>query len=89
MKYIRALFVLLLALTLTGCGKYTFEDVYRYPCQDPANWESPDCKPPLCESWGGCTKDILKGTPLYDEDHERETQWDRGSTKESENTENE
>jgi len=26
----------------------------------------------MCEAWGGCTKDVLKGTPLYDEDAEQE-----------------
>jgi len=61
-----------LCLALTGCGKYTFEDVYRYPCQDPANWESPDCQPPNCEAFGVCTKDVMKGTPLFDEDSEYE-----------------
>jgi hypothetical protein len=62
----------LCALLLTGCGKYTFEDVYRYPCQDPTNWKSPDCQPPNCEAFGICTKDVMKGTPLFDEDSEYE-----------------
>lgn len=57
---------------LTGCGKYDFKEVYRYPCQDPANWESPDCQPPNCEAFGICTKDVMKGTPLYDEEAEYE-----------------
>ena len=64
--------VLGLCLALTSCGKYNFEDVYRYPCQDPANWESPECLPPDCEAYGVCTKDVMRGTPLYDEDSERE-----------------
>lgn len=63
---------LLLCLTLTGCGKYNFQDVYRYSCQDPANWETPDCLPPNCEGFGLCTKDVMRGTPLYDEDSEYE-----------------
>jgi hypothetical protein len=61
-----------LCLALTSCGKYNFEDIYRYPCQDPANWESPECLPPDCEAYGVCTKDVMRGTPLYDEDSERE-----------------
>jgi hypothetical protein len=69
-KLLSLLAVTVLALMLTGCGKYTFEDVYRYPCQDPANWESPDCQPPNCEAYGVCTKDVMKGTPLYDEEAE-------------------
>jgi hypothetical protein len=69
-KLLPLLAVTVLALTLTSCGKYTFEDIYRYPCQDPANWESPDCQPPNCEAFGICTKDVMKGTPLYDEEDE-------------------
>jgi hypothetical protein len=53
-----------LVLTLTSCGKYNFEEIYRYPCQDPANFGSPECEPPACEAWGGCTKDILPGLNL-------------------------
>jgi hypothetical protein len=60
------------AFLLTGCGKYDFKEVYRYPCHDPANWESPDCQPPNCEAFGICTKDVMRGTPLYDEDSEYE-----------------
>ena len=69
-KLLPLLAVIILSITLTGCGKYTFEDVYRYPCQDPANWETPDCTPPNCEAYGVCTKDVMKGTPLYDEEAE-------------------
>jgi hypothetical protein len=69
-KILSLLAVTVLALTLTGCGKYDFKEVYRYPCQDPANWESPDCQPPNCEAFGICTKDVMKGTPLYDEEAE-------------------
>ena len=64
--------IVLCALMLTGCGKYDFKEVYRYPCQDPANWESPDCQPPNCEAFGICTKDVMRGTPLYDEEAEYE-----------------
>lgn len=35
----------LLALTLTSCG---YDGHYRYPCQDPDNWDSKECKPPVC-----------------------------------------
>jgi hypothetical protein len=57
--------VLISLLLLTGCGKYDFKEVYRYPCQDPANWETPECTPPQCEAYGVCTKDVMKDTPLY------------------------
>lgn len=56
-------------VSLTGC-KYDFKEVYRYPCQDPANWETPDCTYPNCEGFGICTKDVMKGTSLFDEDTE-------------------
>lgn len=41
---------------LAGCG---YDGGYRYPCQDPANWESPDCNPPICSASETCTKDLL------------------------------
>ena len=69
-KLLPLLAVIVVSLTLTGCGKYDFKEVYRYPCQDPANWESPDCLPPNCEAFGVCTKDVMRGTPLYDEEAE-------------------
>ena len=49
---------LLLALTafLTGCG---YDGHYRYPCQDPANWENKECKPPLCTAAGACPEDLV------------------------------
>lgn len=43
---------------LSGCG-----DSYRYPCQDPANWESADCKPPICDASGTCPEDIYGSIP--------------------------
>jgi len=34
-------------------------DVYRYPCQDPANWSTPDCEPPVCTASGICTSNLI------------------------------
>ena len=45
----------LLALLLVGC-----EEFYRYPCQDPANWEKKECQRPACEVDGECS-DVLIG----------------------------
>lgn len=42
---------------LAGCD---FE-VYRYPCQDPANWSSEECQKPLCEVSRTCPEHIFKG----------------------------
>jgi len=43
-------------LSLTGCG---YSGFYRYPCQDPKNWELAECNPPTCEASGLCTKDLI------------------------------
>ena len=49
--------LILAALLLTGCS-----DVYRYPCQDPANKDNPECNRPICEADGMCY-DKLNGLP--------------------------
>lgn len=36
-------------LILTGC-----EDRYRYACQDPTNWDSPQCQKPYCDVHKSC-----------------------------------
>jgi hypothetical protein len=33
---------------------------YRYPCQDPINWSSVECTPPICLRTGMCA-DALTG----------------------------
>lgn len=43
-------------VVLTSCG---YDGQYRYPCQDPANWETADCKPPVCKVSGTCPEDIV------------------------------
>jgi hypothetical protein len=58
-RLLSSLLILLSATVLSSCGKYTFEDTYRYPCQDPANFGTPDCEPPICSATETCTKDIL------------------------------
>jgi predicted small lipoprotein YifL len=46
----------LLVLTLSGCG---YDGHYRYPCQDPDNWETKECKPPACLVSGTCPEVLL------------------------------
>ncbi len=46
-----------LALGLTGCSGY--QGFYRYPCQEPANWELAECKPPVCSVAGTCPVDLV------------------------------
>jgi hypothetical protein len=54
----------LLMVSLTSCG---FDGSYRYPCQDPANWQIAECNPPICEASQTCTKDVIKITPTTPE----------------------
>jgi len=53
-----------LAVTLSGCG---YDGHYRYPCQDPENWEKAECKPPICDASGTCLEDILGYDPFAPE----------------------
>ena len=41
------------ALMMSGCA-----DRYRYPCQDPDNWDLQDCKKPWCSTDGTCPEDL-------------------------------
>lgn len=43
----------LLALLLVSCS-----DMYRYPCQNPDNWEHKVCKRPYCSANGTCPEDL-------------------------------
>ena len=52
----RIFIALMLALGLSGCG---YDGFFRYPCQDPNNWEKAECQPPLCEANGTCAVDLL------------------------------
>lgn len=36
-------------------------DRFRYPCQDPANWNSSECQKPICEVMRQCPEHIFKG----------------------------
>jgi hypothetical protein len=54
-KYI--LILLVLPLGLAMCSG----DRFRYPCQDPANWDKDFCKPPICDVTRTCPEHIFKG----------------------------
>ena len=60
MKVKNILVSFLMVFSLAGCG---YDGHYRYPCQDPENWESPECNPPLCEATGTCTIDLIGYDP--------------------------
>jgi hypothetical protein len=53
-KYL--LVILLLPLTLAYCSG----DRFRYPCQDPANWDKQMCKLPYCDVTRTCPEHIFK-----------------------------
>jgi len=48
----------LLLLLLAGC-----DSRYRYPCQDPANWDKLECNNDVCKAEAECTSDL---TPKVD-----------------------
>ena len=52
---IRIFGLMILAVLLAGCN---YDGSYRYPCQDPANWESAELKPPLCDVNNTCPADL-------------------------------
>lgn len=54
-KWLLLLLVLPIALAIFGGDKF------RYPCQDPANWDKDFCKMPLCDVTRTCPEHIFKG----------------------------
>jgi hypothetical protein len=46
---------LIALLSLVGC-----QDRFRYPCQDPSNWNDAQCKKPECEATRTCPDLIIK-----------------------------
>lgn len=54
------IFAFIIAIGITACG---YDGHYRYPCQDPANFGSKECIPPLCKVNGQCTEDLLGFDP--------------------------
>lgn len=58
----RKLFLSLLVLLILPLGLAVFGgDRYRYPCQDPANWEKEICKFPKCDVNRTCPEHVFKG----------------------------
>lgn len=49
---------------LSGCG---YDGHYRYECQDPVNWKSDECNPPICKVDGMCTETLLGFDPFAEE----------------------
>ena len=57
-KLIKWLFILLL---LPLCLAFFSGDRYRYPCQNPDNWDKQICKLPTCDVTRTCPEHIFKG----------------------------
>jgi hypothetical protein len=55
------IFALGLTLLISSCG---YDGHYRYPCQNPDNWESAECTPPICHASDFCTKDLIPDDAL-------------------------
>ena len=51
---------LVIGFLLVGCG---YDGSYRYSCQDPENWGTKECEPPICEVDGNCTEILLGWDP--------------------------
>lgn len=54
-KFIVITFLISISLLVSGC-----QDRYRYPCQDPTNWDAEICQKPLCEVNQTCPEHIFK-----------------------------
>ena len=49
------LFAVSVLALVAGCEQH-----YRYPCQNPANWDKDFCQAPLCEVNRDCPKYIFQ-----------------------------
>ena len=58
----RKLFLSLIFLLALPIGLAAFGgDRFRYPCQDPHNWDKDICKVPLCDVTRTCPEHVFKG----------------------------
>lgn len=56
----KRIFLLAAAVAISSCG---YDGSYRYSCQDPVNWGTKECEPPLCKVDGNCTELLLGWDP--------------------------
>lgn len=54
-RWLSLLIILPIALAFFG------GDRFRYPCQDPENWDKAICKKPACDVTRTCPEHIFKG----------------------------
>jgi hypothetical protein len=55
------MWVLAVLLLIPIAFSIVSQETFRYPCQDPSNWEKDICKLPLCEVNRTCPEHIFKG----------------------------
>lgn len=63
------LLCLCLVLLLSGC-----EDKFRYTCQNPNNWDTPECKKPYCEVSQTCPEHVFADQRKIQEQLEKKEQ---------------
>jgi hypothetical protein len=49
--------LIILPVTLAFFGG----DRFRYPCQNPENWDTPQCKRPICDVTRTCPDHVFRG----------------------------
>jgi len=54
-KWLLVLLILPLLLAFFG------QDRFRYPCQNPENWDKPICQKPACDVTRTCPEHVFKG----------------------------
>jgi len=55
--HMKLFYIMTATVMLAACG-----DQYRYPCQNPDNWNKPLCQKPLCDVNRTCPEHIFKGS---------------------------
>jgi hypothetical protein len=78
----KAILILSVAFLLAGCNSQ-----YRYPCQDPANWDKDECNNQVCKAEGDCTSDLLApkaAEDMIDDGLIEDTSLDANTTPEAE-----
>jgi hypothetical protein len=58
-KLLKWVFIILLAPL--ALAYFSDGDRFRYPCQNPANWDKDICKMPACDVTRTCPEHIFKG----------------------------
>ena len=58
-KLLKWVFIILLAPL--ALAYFSDGERFRYPCQNPENWDKEMCKPPTCDVTRTCPEHIFKG----------------------------